>query len=212
MNASNIDTLVFGGSFDPIHHGHLIVARHVAEASEASRVLLVPAAANPLKGSTVASGPQRLAMCRLATAGDPLFEVSDVEVTREPPSYTIDTLEALQRQGSWGRLGVMMGADMLSELHKWHRVKDLVSTAHIVVVPRPPRTVDEVHRDLNALGERLGKDAVEQLKAGVVAGPMLDISATQIRTRMAEKRPICYLTAPSVVAFIEECGLYTTGT
>ncbi|MBS3820746.1 MAG: nicotinate (nicotinamide) nucleotide adenylyltransferase [Planctomycetes bacterium] len=208
MSEPTLDTLVFGGTFDPIHHGHLIVARAVAETMGVPRVLLVPAAANPLKGGAVADGPQRLDMCRLAVAEDPLFSVSDIEIDRQPPSYTVDTVEQVQRQGGWGRLGVVVGADMLDELPQWHRVEELLTAVDIIIVPRPPRTPGDVKDTLDGLRETLGTGPVARLKQAIVHAPMIDISATQIRRRIAEGRSIRYLTPPKIAGFISKHNLY----
>lgn len=207
MNEPNIETLIFGGTFDPIHHGHLIVARHVAEALSINRVLLVPAAANPLKGHAIATGPQRLEMARLATAGDALFEVSDVEVTRQPPSYTIDTIQTLQRQGI-ERPGLLIGADSIDELPQWHRVGELLQAVQLVVVPRPPRDPQAVRQQLQALARQLPSTPQTPPAATVIAGPMVEISATNIRKRAQNGRPIRYLVPESVAEFIKSNELY----
>lgn len=207
MSQTAIDTLVFGGTFDPIHHGHLIVARHVAETVRARRVLLVPAAANPLKGGAVATGPQRLEMCRLAVGDDPLFDVSDVEITRQPPSYTIDTIETLRRLGIENP-GLLIGADSLAELPRWHHVEDLLAAVRLVVCPRPPQTAQAITDDLERLAGELPNSAAA-IDSAVVPGPLIDISATEIRKRVHKGQSVRYLIPDAVLAFIEKTGLYS---
>jgi nicotinate-nucleotide adenylyltransferase len=142
-------------------------------------------------------------MARLATAGDPLFEVSDVEITREPPSYTIETVEALQRQGV-KQPGLLIGADSIDELSKWHRVKELLQAVRLVIVPRPPRNPQDVRQRLATMAEQL--PATQD--SAVIAGPMVEISATNIRKRIQNHRPIRYFLPEAVAEFIKSNELY----
>jgi nicotinate-nucleotide adenylyltransferase len=172
-------------------------------------VLLVPAAANPLKGRAVATAPQRLEMCRLATAGSTLFEVSDVELNRQPPSYTIHTVEELRRQGGRDEgFGVVIGADMIHDLPRWHRVEDLLDAARMIVVPRPPQSADGVRRELAKLEGKLPARHVDAMRQGVVQTPLIDISATDIRRRVRAGLSVDYLTPPEIIEFIGTCKLY----
>ena len=131
------DLLVFGGTFDPVHNGHLIVARAVAEQRGFGRVVLIPAAAPPHKPGPAATGPQRLEMLQAAVAGEALFEVCDLELHRSGPSYTIDTVNALQEgAGNALRIHLLIGTDMLRELPSWHRVAELLERAEILTALR----------------------------------------------------------------------------
>lgn len=191
--------LCFGGSFNPLHHGHLITARAVAEAGGFNKVLLIPSCQPPHKrqNGDMADPEQRLAMCRLAVADDRLFDVSDVELRRSGPSYTIDTVRELKRQG-WQRVHWLMGADMVEILPKWHEPQALLAEADFVVMARPGWTFNwdamptEFHR----------------LRQNVVAAPMLQISSTDIRQRVRDGRSIRYLVPDAVQGYIEQNRLY----
>jgi nicotinate-nucleotide adenylyltransferase len=196
-------TLLFGGSFDPVHCGHLIVSRAAAEAMEARRVLLVPAAANPLKDGPHASGADRMAMLNAAVADDELFDVCDVELHRPPPSYTIDTVEALGE----GELALLVGVDSLAEFAKWHRVGDLVRRVEVCVACRPPDGPEQVERRIEQLREELGQSG-RGLRARPVVTPQIEISSTDLRARVGQGRPIRYCVPQVVAEYIRARGLY----
>lgn len=191
--------LCFGGSFNPIHHGHLLCARAVAEAKGLARVVLIPTALPPhkLQATGMAPAHHRLEMCRLATAGDPLFEVSDLEVSRAGPSYTIDTARELLRQG-WNQVAWLIGADMVPLLPKWHEPLDLLREVELVIVARPGWLFD-----WGALPQPF-----QGLKDQVVEAPLIDISATAIRHRVAAGQSIRYLMPDAVRDYIDTHGLY----
>jgi len=208
--------VLFGGTFDPIHHGHLIVARAVAERLHFERITLVPAAVSPHKTRGVspapAAGPEdRVEMVRRAVAGEDLFEVSEVELSRARPSYTRDTLLALREEhGPDVELVWIIGADMLADLPAWHRAAEVVDMARIVTAARPPYS-ERIERTLENLRVRLAAEQVARLAAGVVPTPLVDISSTQIRRRVREGRPISYLTPNTVIDYIQCQGLYVCG-
>jgi nicotinate-nucleotide adenylyltransferase len=204
---SSDDILIFGGSYDPVHHGHLIVARGVAEKLGSTRVVLIPAKVSPHKESTAASGEQRLAMLRLAVEGDPLFEISDTELTRQTPSYSIETVEHFLARGV-AQPTLVIGADSLSDLPRWHRAEELLDKARIVIAPRPPSGKAEIERILQELRGELDESRIERLRGSVVSSPLIDISATDIRRRVAEGRAIRYLVPPAVEQYIRQHGLY----
>ncbi len=207
MNDTRRKTILFGGTFDPVHNGHLIVARAVAESVGAGRVLLIPTGVNPLKPAPVATDKQRLAMLQLATAADALFEISDAELRRKPPSFTIDTIEKLPRLQD-ERLSLVIGADMLAELPKWRRVDDLLELVEVIVACRPPWTAEKTHREIAELAGRLKPEQIERLGQSVVATPLIDISSTDIRRRIAAGQSVRYLIGESVRAYIDEHRLY----
>ncbi len=200
--------VIFGGTFDPVHHGHLIVARAVAEAKGFPRITLMPAASPPHKPAAGASGPDRMEMLRLATADEPVFEVSDIELRRPGPSYTIDTLEQLGRERPGARQHLLIGADMLEDLLNWHRAGDVVSAAEIIVAARRPwqQRLDEVFR---RLAEHFDDETVNRLRGSVVETPRVDISSTDIRRRVAEGLSIRYLAPEAVTQYICERGVYS---
>jgi nicotinate-nucleotide adenylyltransferase len=191
--------LCFGGSFNPIHHGHLICARAVAEAAGFDQVVIIPNAISPLKLNIpeLASPTHRLAMCRLAVQGDAAFEVDDVELSREGPSYTIDTIRAFRGRG-WPEVHWLIGADMVNLLPKWHEPDALLNEATFVVMARPGHAIDWASLP----------QGVQGLRSRVIEAPLVQISATHIRRRIAGGFPINYLTPPAVCDYITRHGLY----
>ena len=192
-------TLCFGGSFNPIHNGHLRCAEAIAKTAGYDRVLLIPSAQPPHKQDTADLAPaaDRWAMCRLATEGSDLFEVSDIETRRGGPSYTIDTAEELRRMG-FDRIDWLIGADMLMYLPKWHRPADLLRDVNFLVMARPGWTLD-----WNVLPPEF-----HHLRGHVVAAPQIDITATEIRNRVRQGQPIDHLVPPAVAGYIDKCRLY----
>jgi nicotinate-nucleotide adenylyltransferase len=191
---------ILGGTFDPIHYGHLAIAEEARVMLGLDRVLFIPAARQPLKQSGhIATPEQRLTMAQLACDTNPAFEVSRVELDRPGLSYTLTTLEALQASTP-GELHFILGADALADLPRWYGVTALVELARIVAVSRPGFTPDLTHlsQSLPALIARLT----------LLEGPQLDISSTALRQRIATGRPIRYQTPDAVVAYIAEQGLY----
>ena len=198
--------LCFGGSFNPIHHGHLLCSRAAAEAAGYDRVVLIPSAMPPHKtyAKTLAAPPHRLEMCRLAVAGDPFFAVEDLELTRPGPSYTLDTARELRRRG-WDRVDWLIGADMVPGLTKWHRPQELLKEVTFLVMRRPGYGIDWTALS-RAPGELAGQTIDPALTDLFV--PQVDISATMLRNRVAAGRSIRYLTPPPVVEYIERHNLY----
>ena len=191
--------LVFGGSFNPIHHGHLLCSRSAAEQLGYERIILIPSANPPHKpvSATMAASADRLAMTRIAVAGDPFFQVDGLELERAGPSYTLDTARHLTARGD-GPVHWLIGADMLLYLPKWHRPADLLREVNFVVIARPGWSLD---------WETLPIE-YRHLKANVVEVPLISLSSTEIRHRAAAGRSIRYLTPDAVCAYIQERGLY----
>jgi nicotinate-nucleotide adenylyltransferase len=186
---------LFGGSFDPIHHGHLIVGRAVAETLGLDELRFMPAGEQPFKrGRHVASAGQRAAMVGLAVAGEPGLAVERCEVDRPGPSYTVDTLRTLRTREPGQEFTLVVGADATRELDQWREAEALPSLARIVAVARPGAP-----RPDSPLVER------------VVEVPAVDLSATQIRRRVTEGRSIRYLVPDAVAEFIATHGLYRDG-
>jgi nicotinate-nucleotide adenylyltransferase len=193
-----------GGGFNPVHHGHLLLARAAAEALGIETVVLLPNNVAPLQkfhpetaAVEEASATDRLAMCRLAVAGVSGFEVDDREIRRPGPSYTIDTVRELAREG-WPKVHWILGADQVLGLSKWYSHHDLIAETHFVVLRRPGYTLD-----WPKMPPELG-----QLKECVVDAPAIDISSTEIRRRVRQGLPIDFLTPPAVCRYIAERGLY----
>lgn len=193
---------ILGGTFDPIHHGHLVIAEEAREALGLERVLLVPAATPPHKPDRPLTSPEhRLAMTELAIAGNPAFSVSAIEVERDGTSYTVDTLEALAREGitePW----FILSAEALAEFPSWHRPDRILELCRLAVVPRSG------HEMLDAAWVREhfpGREA----RLRFLPGPLLPISGSVVRRRAAAGRSVRYLVPDAVAGYIADHALYT---
>ena len=179
---------IYGGTFDPIHHAHLILAREAIETVGLEKVILVPAAISPLKkAAPVASGEVRLAMLQVAIKGEPGFEVDECELRRSPPSYTIDTVEEIRRRERDAVIYCLIGEDNVEQLPLWHRFVELEKMVRFVVL------------------DRSGKQPRHSYK---VISRRIDISATEIRRRVAQSESIRYLVPESVEEIIQGEKLY----
>jgi len=200
--AANERVGIYGGTFDPLHVGHLAIAEEARWALGLSRVFVVPAAQQPLKPAGHGASPeQRLAMVRLACADNPALVPSDVELHRPPPSFTVDTLAAFRGQlGPDVELHFILGADAAADLPRWHRAADIIALARLAVVGRPGYAADIAVLDAALPGIATRTTPVD--------GPRLDISSTDLRHRIAEGRPVRYQIPDPVIAFIDAHGLY----
>lgn len=197
---------LYGGSFDPIHNGHLIIARAAAERLGLDRVIFLPSATPPHKsGERLAEPGHRAEMVRLAIADEPGFAFSDFDMTRSGPSYTIDTVAHFRETlGSSADLHWLIGADSLAELTTWYRVESLVDSCRLVTVARTggdPVCWDHLRSKLSAL-------QIERLKEGVLDTPLIEVSSTDIRHRARQGLSIRYLVPDAVERFIGEKRLY----
>jgi nicotinate-nucleotide adenylyltransferase len=201
---------VFGGTFDPIHIGHLAVAEEAAEAVGLERVLFVPAARPPHKpGIEFASADDRLAMVELAIADNPRFAASRLELDRPGPSYTADTLAALAggpEVAGGTTLSLILSADAFAGLPTWHEPRRVLSLARLVVVPRDGYE-DASAGSLTAWFPDLPDAATSAI---FLDAPRLDLSASTLRARAAAGRSLRYLVPDAVRAHIEDHALYRT--
>jgi len=198
--------LLFGGTFDPVHNAHLVISRAAAEQLGVQQIWLVPSAAPPHKESAAASVAHRLAMLELAIERDELFGICDVELTRGGQSYTIDTVTELQERFGKAELFWLIGADMLAYLPKWYQAERLVKVARFVTAARPPvANLEPVFADL---AEHFDADVMTQLRADVVEAPLINLSSTDIRERVATGEPIADVVPPAVADYIVANGLY----
>jgi nicotinate-nucleotide adenylyltransferase len=199
--------LLFGGSFDPIHHGHLIVSRHVAETLRLDRIVLIPSRTPPHKlGAVLAPIEQRLEMCRLAVAGDPLFEVSDCEAGQSGPNYTLITVTHFRGVlGPGTALHWLIGMDSLGELAAWHRADELVEACTIVTAVRPGFAPPP----LEQLLARFSPTQARRLLEHVVLGPQIDIASTELRERVRAGLSLRYQTPDATAEYIAARGLYS---
>jgi nicotinate-nucleotide adenylyltransferase len=190
---------VLGGTFDPIHYGHLQIAEEARERFALDAVLFIPTGEPPHKPAGQANAEQRFLMAELATADNPRFAVSRLEIDRPGPSYTADTLEALRARYPEAARYLIIGADMAMDFPAWREPERILGLARIVAATRPGVPEARLRRHLAAPAMQ----AVELLVA-----PGLDISSTELRRRVAEGKSLRYLTPDPVVGFIEKEGLY----
>ena len=192
---------VLGGTFDPVHTGHLVLAEQAREQLRLDRVLWVPAG-DPWRkaGEPVSLAEDRLVMVRLAIEGDDAFEVSTTELDRAGPTYTLDTLQQLRGEYAAEELFFLLGLDALADLPNWHKPAELIRLALLGVARRgdeQPRLA-ELERQMPGLEERVRW----------VEMPRLDISGTELRRRASEGRSLRYLVPPAVASYVREHGLY----
>ena len=187
---------LLGGSFDPVHHAHLLVAQVVAETLGLDGLRFVPARAQPFKaGGHRASAEDRARMLALAIAGVSGFAVERAELERPDPSYTVDTLRALRTREPGADFALLLGADAATELPTWYEAADIPRLARVVVFARPGSPTP-----------------VLPLAAEVVRVPAVDISATEVRRRVRDGRPIRYWVPDAVAEYIAAHRLYLDGT
>jgi len=197
---------IFGGSFDPIHRGHLAVAEAAREARRLDRVLFVPAASPPHKESReLAPARHRLAMVRLAIDGRKGFETSTVEVDRGGISFTVDTVDELRsREGPGATWFLLVGSDSLLDLPSWKDVHRLLRDVEIVSLHRRGAPRDAIGR----LRSSLSAEEVERLERGFLEIEPVDVSATEVRDRARAGRPLDDLVPEPVSAYIVRHELY----
>ena len=194
---------IMGGTFDPIHLGHLAIAEAVREKFSLNKVLFIPAASPPHKqGKKIAAAVHRLEMTRLAVADNPYFVVSDMELKREGPSYTADTLKELRR-GKYADASYyfITGTDAANEMDTWYKPREILSECQVIVTTRRGANLDPT-----ALAENLGQ--IVYAKIHEITTPLLEISSTDIRRRIGAGESIRYLVPEAVRKYIEQERLY----
>jgi len=201
---------LYGGSFDPVHIGHLRIAEDIREAFNLSKVIFIPAYHSPLKSQSKASPTDRVNMLKLATKDNPNFEIDTLEIEREGKSYTVDTLSIYK-----GKLNTkpvfILGTDAFLSIHRWKDYKKLFSLANFVVVGRGEDTREKVE---SYVKEKLPftnfytKNDIERDGVYFFDSRRIDVSSTEIRKRIKENRSIKYLTHPEVEEYIYQKGLY----
>lgn len=198
---------ILGGTFNPIHVGHLVIAEEVCKHHQLSKVLFIPAFIPPHKSATdLADAHHRYQMVKKAIKGNEKFEVSDFEIKREVKSYTIDTVQdLLELYGTDSDVFLIMGADSLNELELWKDIKKLSQLCHFVIVNRPgfPTEIS------NRLTDIIGKDNVLDMERLKVEISPVGISSTDIRKRLKDGAEIKGLVPSCVDAYIREHGLYS---
>jgi nicotinate-nucleotide adenylyltransferase len=210
---------IFGGTFNPIHYGHLRLAEEMLELAGLQEIRFIPTGTPPHRDMPQVSAQQRSEMVKLAIVDQPAFVLDEREVKRATKCYTVDTLRDLRIElGEQRPLCLLMGGDAFLQLHTWHEWEQLFELAHIVVGYRPGFTIEErIVTAPTALREHYqtrlcaANDLAHQPhgKIAVLAIPKLEISATLIRSRIAEQRTIRYLLPNSVADYIHQHHLYT---
>ena len=193
---------ILGGTFNPVHLGHLICAQEAHLQLRLDRVLLIPAARSPHKpfDEDDPGAEHRLSLCRLAVAGDERLQVSPIEVERPGPSYTVDTLRELHSREPDSELYLIVGGDVAAGLPTWQEPEQVLALARLAVATRrgtPRRSIDE------ALGGLRGGE-----RAAFFEMPTIEISSTDIRRRVQSQAPIRYLVPDAVAQYIDEHRLY----
>ncbi len=204
---------ILGGTFDPIHHGHLRLALEMLEGLALDEVRMIPARQPPHRGHPLASADDRRAMLEAAVQATPHLQVDARELSREGPSYTVDTLESLRGEFPKRSLCLIVGMDAFRELHTWRRWPSLPELAHIVVARRPGAPMPQSSKPYQLLRERFTDNpaVLRDTHAGralVQDVPLLDITATRIRSLLAAGRNPRYLLPDPVLEVIHERGLY----
>ena len=184
---------VMGGTFDPIHHGHLVAASEVAQSFGLDEVVLVPTGI-PYQKTAAASQENRYLMTVIATAANPNFTVSRVDIDRQGPTYTIDTLRDLHAERPEAELYFISGADAITQILDWKDVAELWSLAHFVAVTRP--------------GHPLTISGLPESDVSLLEVPALAISSTDCRSRVSRGYPVWYLVPDGVVQYISKHHLY----
>ncbi len=208
---------VLGGTFDPIHFGHLRLAQELADALGLERVRFIPTGTPPHRNSPRVSGTHRLDMVRIAIAGNPVFEADDREIRRKGISYSYDTLTELRDELGERPLCLLMGADAFAALATWHRWQELFDLAHVVIAHRPGFRLQGLKAALPAplrkiyLRRLAGAPGMPLANAGSILTreiTALDISATHIRAMLAQGSSPRYLVPDAILEYIDQNHLY----
>lgn len=195
---------IMGGTFDPIHYGHLVTAEQAREALELDLVLFMPAGTPAFKqGKRVTDAEDRYAMTVLATAANPAFDASRFEIDREGVTYTIDTLRALRANYPDNvKLFFITGADAILDLVTWHDASAMAELATFIAATRPGYDIEQARQRVAASGVPFDVRYIEI--------PALAISSTNIRARVSANKSVRYLTSESVIGYIRKNGLYSS--
>lgn len=196
---------VMGGSFDPLHSGHIIIAQDAIEHLDLAEVVFIPAAVPPHKQNREqVGGEQRFKMVEEALAKVPNCRVSDIEIKRGGVSYTIDTVQALLTEWPDAELVLIIGSDTVVDLHTWYRIDDLLELCEVATFLRPgEEQIQSIRKKIN-----LSKRQTEQLMNNVFHAHLIEISSTEIRMRVRSGKSIRSMVPPEVEEYIYEKGLY----
>ena len=193
---------IFGGSFNPIHYGHLMICEYIKEEMGLDKVIFIPTGNPPHKEIEV-SAEDRYEMVRLAISPNPDFEISDIETTRIDLSYTVDTIRELKKIYKEEKLYFLIGLDSLFQLKTWKKIDDLSQEIEFVVALRPGYIdKEEINREIDFLRDNFGT------KINLIKTPLYEISSTDLRDRIHQGKSLRYLIPKKVLDYIEESGFY----
>jgi nicotinate-nucleotide adenylyltransferase len=197
--------ILFGGTFDPIHNGHLGVARHALQMLGGNRLIFVPARQSPHKKQPPTDGAHRLAMIWCAIEGEESLSVSDCELKRVGPSYTIETIRYFRQQtGPEAELYWLIGADQLEDLPKWYRVEELLAACHLCTMVRGGYGMPDTRRFEGVFSP----ECIERLRGDILLTPEIPISGTEIREQLKQGRIEPGVVPERVLEYIRRQGLY----
>ena len=194
---------IMGGTFDPIHYGHLVIANEVLSLFELDKIIFIPTGTPPhkvVKGLT--SSYHRYMMTQFATMTNPDFDVSDIETTKSTVSYTIDTIRKLISGNEEDQFYFITGTDAVLELPAWKNTSEILSMCTFIAVNRPGYVVEGLDKKIKAITDKYGGEIF------ITKAPQLHISSTDIRNRIAGKKPVKYLLPETVEQYILKNGLY----
>ena len=197
---------LFGGTFDPVHNGHTIVAGQSLDYIGADKIVFIPAKRSPLKVfAPIAGDEDRVEMLELATADNKFFEVSDFEITRPDPGYTLDTVRYFKDYyGSETEIYWLAGADSVEDFLRWYRIGDLIDECNVAVMYRGGFEIP----DFSKYCGLLGLERIEKLQKNVIATQLVDISSTEIRQRLGSGMVVEDMLTPAVADYIRRNCLY----
>ena len=203
---AKIKTALFGGTFDPVHLGHTAVAAAAAEHIGAEKIVFIPTKRSPLKDSLpAASDDDRFAMITLAIADNKKFQLSDCELKKPEPSYTLETVRQFQADyGSNTSIYCLVGADSIDELPRWYGIVELIDECNLCVMYRAGCEAP----DFAKFTAIWGPNRIQKLQQNVIRTPLIDISSTEIRNRLAASRDVADMLHPPVADYICKHGLY----
>ncbi|NMW85582.1 nicotinate-nucleotide adenylyltransferase [Peptoniphilus sp. AGMB00490] len=193
---------IFGGTFNPIHYGHLMICEYLKEELNLDKVIFIPTGSPPHKDLYV-SAKDRYEMVKLAISSNPSFEISNIETNRVKLSYTVDTVKELKKIYKEEKLYFLIGLDTLFELKTWKKIEELSKEIEFVVALRPKYIdIEEINRELKFLQENYNT------KVKIIHTPLYEISSTELRERIKDKKSVKYLIPEKVVNYIKESGFY----
>lgn len=193
---------IFGGTFNPIHYGHLMICEYLKEELGLDEIIFIPTGNPPHKDLDV-SARARYDMVKLAIESNPGFEISDIETKRVKLSYTVDTVIELKKIYKEEKLFFLIGLDTLFQLKTWKKIEELSGEIEFVVALRPKYIdIEEINRELKFLRENYGT------KVEIIHTPLYEISSTELRERIKEEKSVKYLIPEEVVNYIKESGFY----